>query len=140
MLLWPRRRIAALIFSCLLVLFAVDPLPVSAAPGQLAPGTIDLDTFGIGINFDEICDLHAGATISDKCYGFIGAIVEIVITDRLSGLSHRAQTCIPKGQTIPQIFEKIRPLLRVRVCSGFCTQTGYVISSLHEAYPCPAGK
>jgi len=122
------------------MLFAVDPLAASATAGQPPLGAIDLDTFGIGINIDQICDLHAGATISDKCYGFIGAIVEIVITDGLLGLPHRALTCIPKGQTIPEIFEKIRPFLKVRVCSGFCTQTGYVISSLHQAYPCPAGK
>jgi hypothetical protein len=143
MLPWSRGRFAAFAFSCLFGLVVLDPLHVSAAPAaptQPVPGAADLDTFGIGINFDEICDLHAGATISDKCYGFIGAIAEIVITDRLSGLPHRAQTCIPRGQTIPQIFEKIRPFLRVRVCAGFCTQTGYVISSLHQAYRCPTDK
>ena len=137
---WLLRRSPRRFLCSLLVLFVVDAMPVSTVLGQPAPVALDLDSFGIGINFDEICDLHAGATISDKCYGFIGAIVEIVITDRLSGLPNRAQTCIPKGQNIPQIFEKIRPFLRVRVCAGFCTQTGYVISSLHEAYPCPADR
>lgn len=140
MLSLSRGCFAALAFPCLLLVVLLDPLHVSAAPTQSVSAAADLDTFGIGINFDEICDLHAGATISDKCYGFIGGIAEIVITDRLSGLPHRAQTCIPRGQTVPQIFEKIRPLLRVRVCAGFCTQTGYVISSLHQAYSCPADK
>jgi hypothetical protein len=96
------------------------------------------DVFGIGINFDEICDLHPGAPVGDKCYGFIGAVVEIVMAERAVGpqFRHGPNSCIPKGRTISQIFEKIRPLLKVRVCGGFCTQTGYVKSSLQEAYPC----
>jgi hypothetical protein len=98
----------------------------------------DPDVFGIGINFDEICDLHSGASISDKCYGFVGAVIEIVKVDSFQAPQFRKgpKTCIPSGADIKQIFERIRPLLRERMCAGFCTQTGYIMSSLREAYPC----
>ena len=112
----------------------------AAATGAPSQSKFDPDVFGIGINFDEICDLHSGAPIGDKCYGFIGAVIEIVKSDSLTAPQFRTgpKACIPRGQNIPQIFEKIRPSLRARVgiCLGFCTQTGYVISSLNEAYPC----
>lgn len=125
-----RSAIAALLLS----LVAAHPAEAEVQKDQ----KFDLDVFGIGIDLDEICDLHSGAPISDKCYGFVGAIVEIVKIDSIQPPQFRRgpKACIPKGANITQIFEKIRPLLRTRVCAGFCTQTSYVISSLHEAYTC----
>lgn len=125
-----RITIVALAAACPAMHVAVADTP--------SQSKFDPDVFGIGINFDEICDLHSGAPIADKCYGFIGAVVEIAKTQSAMEPPFRSgpKTCIPKGPTIAEIFEKIRPSLRVRVCAGFCTQTGYVISALHEAYPC----
>jgi hypothetical protein len=128
-------RVAHRTIVVLLALSLFTHVAIADPTGQ---SKIPDDPFGIGIDFTEICDLHAGAPISDKCYGYLGAVIEIVKTDSVmpSRFRTRLKTCIPRGQNIAQIFEKIRPSLRVRVCGGFCTSTGYVMESLYEAYPC----
>jgi hypothetical protein len=129
---------ARMVRSAMLAVAALGIAANVAAADSPSQSKFDPDVFGIGINFAEICDLHSGAPIGGKCYGFIGAVVEIVKTENALPTQFQTwpKTCIPRGQTITQIFEKIRPSLRVRVCAGFCTSTGYVRSSLHEAYPC----
>jgi len=85
----------------------------------------------------DFCDLNDGAAISDKCFGFLSAVIETVQTLHET---HQAigflNACIPFGTTVEQAIPKIRPLLRRRTCMGKCSATSYVELALYEVYPC----
>ena len=109
----------------------VVALPVSAEAFD--------DVFGLGISLSDACDLEDNAPISDRCYGFVGAVAEIVIVNQTMQEDRRVgpRTCIPRGVKVPEIVAAIRPKLRsYYFCGGFCTSTGWVRSALAEAYPC----
>jgi len=92
-----------------------------------------------GLDLFDIC-FKGSARMSDKCYGFIGAIVEIVETEQLvSGDRRFSQPiCIPPGLKVEDIWDAIGQPLSDRVfsCAGICTATSYVISTLAAVYPC----
>jgi hypothetical protein len=102
-----------------------------------------LDPYNHGADFTTFCDFTEGAPISDKCYGFVAATVEIAMNERVLKYSQdknqsRWRACVPVDLTVPQIFEQIRPNLRKNLgtCGGFCTSTFYIINALNETYPC----
>jgi hypothetical protein len=122
----------------MLVVFLSNP---SRAQDHHPTDKFNLDTFKIGLDYTKFCDLRDGAPISDACFAFIGAVVEIVESNNLSVPEDKRYfpaTCIPHGLKIKEIFETIRPRLRADtgVCLGMCTSTSYVISSLAALYPC----
>jgi hypothetical protein len=92
-----------------------------------------------GLNLFDMC-FKGSARMSDKCYGFIGAIVEIVETEQLVSTDRRFSPpiCIPPGLKVADIWEAIGQPLSDRVfsCAGVCTATSYVISTLAAVYPC----
>ena len=83
------------------------------------------------IDFTEFCDLRDHAPISEQCHAFVGAIVEMNRAFDLYTLDHNDQyydrSCIPRGTTINEIFERIRPWLRnaVPYCLGQCNSASY---------------
>jgi len=85
----------------------------------------------------DFCDLNDGAAISDKCFGFVSAVIETV---QILHVTHQAtgflNACIPFGTTVEQAVPNIRPLLRRRMCLGKCTATTYVELAPYEVYPC----
>ena len=110
-------------------------------PARAAERPIDL--FSLGLDFREFCDLEDGAPISNKCMGFLAAVIEIEkgyvsLDPALASRLNRA--CIPPGVSIHQIFAVIRPQLRRMIesgtCIGLCDSTGYVMSSLAGNFPC----
>ncbi|HTO85170.1 MAG TPA: hypothetical protein VMQ73_23325 [Methylomirabilota bacterium] len=119
-----RRTIVGAAFVAML-------LPSSAKAGD--------DIFGLGFELFEVCDVRAHAPISDKCYGLVGAVAEIVMINQAMPEAQRIgpATCIPHGTKVPDIIEAIRPKLRsVFMCGGLCTNTSWVISALAAVYPC----
>lgn len=92
-----------------------------------------------GLNLLDMC-FKGSARMSGKCYGFIGAIVEIVETEQLVSTHRRFSPpiCIPPGLKIADIWEAIGQPLSDRVfsCAGVCTATPYVIATLAAVYPC----
>ena len=122
----PRASLKHGIAGCVVVM--IFSSPVLAAP-RTAPASIELD---------QICDLRTGAPMSDKCLGFVGAVVEIVkIENVMKNRSYLAGACVPTELSVPQVFDKIRPSLRHWVCGGFCPASWNVARSLNEVYPCP---
>ena len=94
---------------------------------------------GLGINITDICDLRSdGSTkLSDKCYGFIGAIAEIAKTHQLEHDNLFGGICIPDGVNVEQIYEAIRPKLAAGLaCFGTCTSSDLVIVTLAHTFPC----
>ena len=76
-----------------------------------------IDPYQLDIDFTKFCDFNDDAPISDKCYGFIGAIAEIVISENSSGPAANRQfppACAWNLNT-EQIFKMIRPWLREHV-------------------------
>jgi len=77
--------------------------------------------------------------MSDKCYGFISAVVEIMKVNQ--GIPKERMffrpACIPDGLKVEDIYKAIRPaLMDVGPCLGLCTSTSYVMSALIRVYPC----
>jgi hypothetical protein len=100
------------------------------------------DVFGLGLDLSAMCDLTPGAPVSDRCYGFLGAIVEMALSSeglREQGFDETSflfvRTCIPADLKLDEIIEAIRSHF-VATCTGLCTETGYVLSALESAYPC----
>jgi hypothetical protein len=100
-----------------------------------------VDEYGLGFNVNEMCDLrpNGDSRMSDKCYGFIGAVAEIMKGSQ--GLpKERAffrPACIPDGLKVEDIYKAIRPtLMDVGPCFGVCTSTGFVMGALARVYPC----
>lgn len=107
----------------------------------LLPNSVEAfdDVFALGFSLSEACDLEDDSPISDKCYGLVGAVAEIVIVNQTMQEDRRIgpRTCIPRGVKVPEIVAAIRPKLRsYYFCGGLCTSTGWVISALADAYPC----
>jgi hypothetical protein len=99
------------------------------------------DPYGLGINFEEMCDLrpNGDSRMSDKCYGFISAVVEVMKVDQGTPEERRffRPACIPDGLKVEDIYKAIRPsLMDVGPCLGLCTSTGYVMLALVKVYPC----
>jgi hypothetical protein len=118
-------------------LILVVALVVSAA-FLSSPATAQ-DPTDLGLSLQDIC--FRGATpMSDKCYGFIGAIAEIVELDQLDPTQERSfpPTCIPRGLKVEDIYEAIQEPLSKRTfsCSGICTATSSVFSAMAAVYPC----
>jgi len=105
----------------------------------LSNPTTAQDITGLGLSLHDICFRDA-TPMSDKCYGFIGAIVEIVELDQLDPTQERSfpPTCIPRGLKVEDIYEAIREPLSKRTfsCAGICTATSSVFSALAAVYPC----
>jgi hypothetical protein len=130
---------------------AVSALCLSALvqpPAARAEEPRHQDLFGLGLNFREICDLTPGAPVSDRCYGFMGAVIEMALSSqglREQGFDETSflfvRTCVPPGVMLEEIIEVIRvqidthPMLSQ--CTALCSETGYVLSALESAYPCP---
>ena len=98
------------------------------------------DPYGLRINIGDVCDLrpNGSSKMSDKCYGFIGAVAEIVKTNQLYRDNRiPGSTCIPDGLNIEELYEAIRPaLIAGRACFGTCTSTDLVMSTLAHTFPC----
>jgi len=99
------------------------------------------DPYGLGINFEEMCDLrpNGDSRMSDKCYGFISAVAEIMKAEQGMPEERRSSrpACIPDGLKVEDIYKAIRPtLIDVGPCLGLCTSTGYVMLALVRVYPC----
>ena len=99
------------------------------------------DPYGLGINFEEMCDLrpNGDSRMSDKCYGFISAVAEIMKANQETSeeRSFSRPACIPDGLKVEDIYRAIRPaLMDVGPCLGLCTSTGYVMLALVKVYPC----
>jgi hypothetical protein len=101
-----------------------------ALPSMVAGASLPSD-------ITDFCDLNDSAAISDKCFGFVSAVIETVqilhVTHQATGVLN---ACIPFGTTVEQAVPKIRPFLRVRKCLGMCSATTYVERDLYETYPC----
>jgi len=84
----------------------------------------------------SFCDLHDKAAMSERCFGFVSAVVEITVDEDLPSFKRRI--CLPANLNVKKIFEAIRPELRSRYgrCLGFCTAAGYVQTSLYATFPC----
>lgn len=115
----------------------------------MQPGSVSADdagakdVFGLGLDLPAICDMAPGAPVSDRCYGFLGAIIEMALSSqglREQGFDEASflfvRTCIPPDLKLEQIIEAIRSHM-APACTGLCTETGYVLSALELAYPCP---
>ena len=88
-----------------------------------------------------MCDLrpNGDSRMSDKCYGFISAVAEIMKADEGTPEERRffRPACIPDGLKVEDIYKAIRPtLMDVGPCLGICTSTGYVMLALVKVYPC----
>lgn len=99
------------------------------------------DPYGLGISVMKMCDLrpNGDSRMSDTCYGFIAAVVEMVKVDQGTPEARRISrpACIPDGLRVEDIYRAIRPaLMDVGPCLGICTSTSYVISALIRVYPC----
>ena len=99
------------------------------------------DPYNLGISVTKMCDLRpdGDSRMSDKCYGFISAVVEIMEVNQ--GMPKERMfsrpACIPDGLKVEDIYKAIRPaLMDVGPCLGLCTSTSYVISALIRVYPC----
>lgn len=108
-----------------------------------AEETRPVDVFGLGLDLSRICDLQPGAPVSEGCRGFMGAIVEMALSSqglREQGFDETSflfvRTCIPPGLRLDEIIEVIRSHI-APACTGLCSETGYVLSALELAYPCP---
>jgi len=100
-----------------------------------------VDEYGLGFNVKEMCDLrpNGNSRMSDKCYGFISAVAEIMKAQQLVPEERRfyRSACIPDGLKVQDIYKAIRPtLMDVGPCLGVCTSTSYVMSALVRVYPC----
>jgi len=125
--------------------FIAQPYGLVAADEHYVPWSepIPLDHFNLGADFTKFCDFSDNTPMSDKCYGFVMATVEIMMEERLL-LSEQQRTgtswnaCIPRGLKMKQIIESIRPLLRRGIlgCTGFCSSTTYIMGALRVVYPC----
>jgi hypothetical protein len=116
--------------------FALLSLVSSRAIAQDA-----FDMHGLGFSFKEMCDLrpNGDSRMSDKCYGFISAVAEIMKANQETSeeRSFSRPACIPDGLKVEDIYRAIRPaLMDVGPCLGTCTSTSYVISALIRVYPC----
>ena len=114
-------------------------LAFAASAAFLSSPTTAQEPTGLGLSLQDIC--FRGATpMSDKCYGFIGAIAEIVELDQLFPRQERSfpPTCIPRGLKVEDIYEAIKEPLSKRTfsCSGICTATSSVFSAMAAVYPC----
>jgi hypothetical protein len=126
------------------VAFLIIAMAVTSVPAEARPSASDgaIDPFGLDMDFTKFCDLADGTKMSDECRGFIGATVEIALTESSFGVPGRytpVKICIPKERrNVEKIFQDIRPVLRksTMLCAGLCTSTSYVLSSLSETYPC----
>ncbi len=132
------RLHTSIFLTAMLVALLSNPL---SALDHHPTDKVSLDIFTIGLDYTKFCDLRDGAPISDACFAFIGAVVEIVESNNLSVPEEKRcfpATCIPHGSNIKEIFETIRPELRAStgICAGMCNSTSYVITSLATSYPC----
>ena len=101
------------------------------------------DPYSLGISVVRMCDLrpNGDSRMSDKCYGFVAAVAEIMKADQGTPperMSFRP-ACIPDGLKVEDIYKAIRPSLMELTdapCLGLCTSTSYVMLALVRVYPC----
>lgn len=120
-------------------LVAVAASCVASPPGNAGAG-LGYDAYGLDLHPERFCDLEDGAPVSDACYGYVGATIEMVMTEHdvpRPDPQWWRPACIPRGVKVADVVARIRPLLRPpRMCGGLCTDTGSVRDALVEAYPC----
>jgi hypothetical protein len=118
------RRFTALLMS------AAFASMVLSAPSAVASTSLS--------KLSDFCEIQNGAPISEKCIGFVSAIVEIRRDEGFVQHPYDMNVCIPLNISTKTLIRQIRPWLRRRgdVCVGHCDATSYVSTALNATYPC----
>lgn len=117
------------VFTALVMGFlAITSMPIRAQPNTPVRFTI----------VNDFCDVGEGAPISERCIGFVAAIVEMRRDEKIFHNSHQMDVCIPWGIKTTTVVKAIRPWLRQwgGICAGYCDASSYISGALNATYPC----
>ena len=86
--------------------------------------------------FEDFCSLRDRAVVTDTCFGFMSAVIEIINDGHVQRKPEFLRICPPAS--IKGAVSKIRPWLRKNgnICVGLCDATSYAIVALQAVYPC----
>src|SRR5215472_434007 len=85
----------------------------------------------------DFCSLQDHDPITPTCFGFMSAIIGVVIDGRYQGNPEFAHICL-QSSSAELVVTRMRPYLRIRgePCEGHCDATSEAISALAAVYPC----